>query len=143
MNAVALDPAPLAAESRMHGADRSAVECALQAWGNWIEQHADYEGYPGSDAVASWLNGRGGGKGGHRVLCLDMPERIARTHCRVVLLPEHEQAAVWAYYVPTMKEDGTAWSAEEKAAKLGITWGAFRTRLTRARFRYLGLTPPL
>jgi hypothetical protein len=131
------------AERRMHGVDRSALEYALQAWGQWIETHADYEGYPRSDAVAAWLSGAGGGERGHRVLCLDMPVRIYATHGRVVLLPEHEREVVWAHYVPTMRDDGQAWTPRQKAERLGIEWEAYRKRLSRARFRILGLPVPL
>lgn len=124
---------------RIDGREKSWLECALQAWGNWIEMHSDFEGYPNSDAVAAWLDGRGGGTPGYRVLCLDMPEHIAKTHLRVVSLQEELQAVVWAHYVPVMKESGRVWTDEEKAARLEISWGAYRTRLWRARLRILGI----
>jgi len=143
MNAVADDPIdrlPRKLERLVHGADRSELEDSLQAWGKWIEEHADYEGYPQADAINSWVEGFGGGKKGHRILCLVMPIRVQATHLRVVTtLNESEREAIWIQYVTVTKEDGTIWTMEERLAKAGILRNAFDQRLYKARRRLLGL----
>lgn len=126
---------------RVHGVERSWLEYSLNDWGNWIEQHSDFEGYPRADAIASWLNGGGGGSKGHRILCLDMPHRIYSMHARVLLLPEEERVVVWVEYVPRMKDNGARWTSEEKGEKLGIDATTYRKRLQRARLRILGIPP--
>jgi hypothetical protein len=127
---------------KIHGCERSWLESSLQNWGNWIEQHSDFEGYPRADAIASWLEGGGGGTRGHRILCLDMPSRVYAMHARVLLLGEDERAAIWAEYVPTVKEDGTPWTRPEKWAKLKLSERGYQDRLQRARLAILGIATP-
>lgn len=98
VNAVATDAAPT---REVHGLDRSAMEHKLNDWGNWIEEHSDFQGYARSDAIAAWLDGAGGGSSGHRILCDVMPARLWSIHQRILRLPEHERDAVWVWYVPT------------------------------------------
>lgn len=131
------------AERRFDGRERSALEFSLQAWGEWHERNSDFEGFPRADAIASFIDGAGGSSNGHRILCLEMPKTVRDMNWRVQRLPEHEQIAVWAHYVPCVKENGQVWTPEEKAERLQIRWGTYRTRLTRARFRIMGLVPPV
>jgi len=148
MNAILSEPidAEAAEEARIdelsrkiHGVERSWLDSALNDWGNWIEQNSDYEGYPRADAIASWLEGGGGSRRGHRVLCLDMPHRIYSMHARWLLLPEHEQIVVWTEYVPRLKETNEVWTSVEKASRIGVGPNVYRKRLQRARLRILGL----
>lgn len=139
MNAVAED-APQVAR-RIHGLDKAALEHKLNDWGNWYEQHSDYEGYPRTDAVAAALEGAGGGQGGHRILCPDPPHRLWSIHQRILRLPEHERIAIDVWYIPRTKEDGSQWSTAEKCERLECSEAALYTRLHRARMRLLGVLP--
>lgn len=127
-------------ERRLDGREKSALECELQNWGEWHERHGDYQGYPRADGISAWLDGAGGNSKCHRVLCLEMPNKIYWTQQAVLRLPDPMQLVVWAHYVPCVKPStGQAWSAEEKARLLGLSWVNYRVRLCRARLRILGL----
>lgn len=114
------------------------IDRELNAWGRWIEQRIDYEGFPSFSAgmqLVSW----GGGVYGDRILCLDMPTAIYAAHSRVLRLPEHEQEAVWIWYVIRVKPDGTLWPIAHKCKSAGITEAALRQRVSRARRKIAGL----
>lgn len=121
--------------------ERHCLNGELNRWGGWIERHSDYEGYPGVNILVAFLQGRGGGGGGHRVLCLDMPWDIYATHARVLICTEAEQEALWIKYVIRMKDDGTFWTIEERLLRMGLSDDTFRRRLSRARQRILGVNP--
>jgi hypothetical protein len=89
------------------------------------------------------FEGSGGVHPGHRVLMLDMPSGVWATHHRVLMLSETLQDAVQAFYVTTVKEDGTLWNFEEKSAILKLTVPTFRRRLNRARHLIAGITLPI
>jgi hypothetical protein len=125
-------------ERRTDGRDRSWLEYRLQLWGDWHEKNADFEGFPRASSIAMFLDGFGGGRFGSRCLLQERSEDVRWVDIRVPRLPTHEQLAVWAHYVPWVKENGQVWTAESKARLLGISWEAYRKRLTRARFRILG-----
>jgi hypothetical protein len=130
-------------ERRMDGRERSWLECRLQIWGDWHEQNDDYQGFPRASSISMFLDGFGGGSFGSRCLLVPRPEDVRWVDIRVLRLPDHEQLAVWAHYVPWVQEDGRIWSPESKARLLGISWAAYRQRLTRARFRILELNVTL
>lgn len=121
--------------------ERRVLNAELNRWGHWIEMHSDYEGYPGVNILAAYIGGSGGGSGGHRILCRDMPSAIYATHARVLTLSEPEQEAVWIWYVTRVKPDGTLWSVAERCGRLGITEEVLRKRLSRARQRIMGVIP--
>jgi hypothetical protein len=129
-------------ERRLHGAERSYADARLAAWGKWIEDHSDFQGYAPSTAIVACLEGRGGGVAGHRILCQDPPGWWWRTNQRVLLMPEHEREAVCAHYIVQLKEGGGFWTGQEKAEKLGVSYATFRKRISRGRMRYLGIVPP-
>lgn len=138
MSAVLADTRPM-----MTGLDRSYVNAKLNAWGHWIERHSEVNGYPRIENVTAYLEGAGGGAKGHRVLCVDMPEWIGKTHVRVLYaLTEPEQHAVYLWYVVRIKDDGTEWSMDERCERAGISYDTLRRDLNRARYRFLGLEPP-
>lgn len=110
----------------------------LYAWGHWIEQRIDYEGFPTFSVGISLINW-GSSQYGDRILCLDMPTAIYATHARVLRLPEHEQEAVWIWYVIRVKPDGTIWPIEHKCRTVGISEDALRQRVSRARRRIAGI----
>jgi len=126
-------------DKRYEKLERRALEGELNRWGKWIEKHSDYEGYPGVNILQAFLEGRGGGTPGHRILCLDMPTDVYSVHNRILMLSEEQREAVWVYYVTRLKADGTLWSLEERCKRLGVTEVAFRMRVSRARRRLLGL----
>jgi hypothetical protein len=110
----------------------------LNLWGKWIEDHIDYEGFPSVSAGMQLINW-GSGIYGDRILCLDMPTHVYAVHGRVLRLPEHEQEAVWIWYVIRVKPDGTVWPIDHKCRAVGITGSALRQRVSRARRRIAGL----
>lgn len=126
-------------DRRYERLERSALEGELNRWGKWIEDHSDYEGYPGANILIGFLQGRGGGTAGHRILCLDMPVDVYAVHARVIGLPEGWQEALWIYYVTRLKADGTLLTVEERCEKIGISDRTLRRRLTFARRRLMGL----
>lgn len=119
---------------------RRALEGELNRWGKWIENHCDYEGYPGVNVLVGFLLGRGGGTAGHRILCLDMPTDVYAVHGRVVRLPEEQQEALWLYYVTRLKPNGTLWTLPERCARAGVSEEDLKARLSSARERLLGIS---
>lgn len=119
--------------------EMQGIHRELEQWGRWIEMRIDYEGYPSFSAglqLISW----GSGTYSDRILCLDMPTHIYATHARVLRLPEHEQEAIWVWYVIRVKPDGTIWPIEHKCKTVGgITEQALRQRVCRARRKIAGL----
>jgi hypothetical protein len=120
--------------------ERQVLHGELNRWGGWIERHSDYEGYPGANILVAFLQGRGGGVGGHRVLCLDMPWDIWVTHSRIVTLHEDEQVVVWLLYAKRMKEDGTLWTLDEKLRIARISLADYRNRIASARRKIMGIS---
>ena len=121
---------------------RQAIDSELNAWGRWVERHADYTGHPSVNFLVAQFYGAGGGTPGHRVLCLDMPTNIYATHARILMLNELEREAVYLYFAVKLKEDGTVWTVAEKSRIYGIKEESLRRRLARARYKILGLPLP-
>lgn len=121
---------------------RHAIDGELNRWGRWIERNSDYTGHPSINAIVAQLHGAGGGTAGHRILCLDMPDHIYATHGRVLRLTESEQEAVYLYFAVKLKPDGTLWTVAERCRIAGIQEDSLRRRLSRARYKILGLPVP-
>lgn len=120
--------------------ERQELEGELNRWGKWIESHFDYEGYPGVNVIEAYLQGRGGGTGGHAILCLDWPTDVYVVHRRLILVvPDAERESIWLRYCVRLKPDGTLWREEEVAIRAGIELESFRKRIQRAKRRLLGL----
>jgi hypothetical protein len=117
------------------GRELSWINAMFREWGVWIWDHRHFEGFPTADSVASFIQGRGGTSPGHRVLCRDMKPWILFAHVIWIMLPDHEALCVWAEFVPSVEDDGSTWTQEQKAAKLSITHDAYRCRLNSARVR--------
>jgi hypothetical protein len=132
MNAVVAD---VENERRLPGRERSWIDAAFADWGVWLWEHRHFEGYPTADNVQAFMQGRGGGIAGHRVLCRDMPPWILFAHVIWWWLPDHEALVVWAEFVPSVEENGHTWTQLEKAEKLGISHDAYRCRLSSARMQ--------
>lgn len=140
MNAVAADLDESSLTRRVHGCERSYVEYRLNAWGKWIRENEDYEGYPRAEAMTAFAEGCGGGPKGSRPLGIPMPDEISRTHIRIChALSEAERAAIWLQYVPVERADGAVWSIEDRCRIAGVDVDAHRRRLSRAKLRYLGI----
>lgn len=114
------------------------IDRELNQWGRWIELRIDYEGFPSVSMGLSLINW-GSGVYGDRILCLDMPSHVYAVHGRVLRLREHEQEAVWIWYVIRVKPDGTLWLIEEKCRRLGVTESDLRRLVARARRKIAGL----
>lgn len=126
-------------DRRYANLDREALNAELNAWGRWMERHADFSGFPSMDNLQRAIYGAGGGQAGHRILCLEMPVGVYTTHQRVLKLDDEQQEAVTAWYVVRLKPDGTLWTLAEKCLRLQVTEQALRQRVSRARRRILGL----
>jgi hypothetical protein len=73
--------------------------------------------------------------GGHRILCLDMPERVRVTNLMVNRLSDEQYDAVLAMYALVLRPDGLRFTKEQKSVALDISVEAFDRRLRRARER--------
>lgn len=130
--------------------DWRVINCMLEQWGRWVEDHAAEAGYPSMAAIAGVIDWRGQFNwfrvkqltanghgdlifGGHRILCVDMPERVRQTNLMVNTLPSGQYDAVLAQYGLGVREDGLRFTSIEKARALGITVVALDERLRRAR----------
>ena len=111
----------------------SAIGAELRRWGAWIERNMDYEGYPEENFLLAFTHSRGGGIAGHRVLCLDMPSPIYRTHREWLRLPQELQEAAWIYYVPHFRADGTTWEVGAKCRLVDLSEGQLYRRVRRAK----------
>lgn len=137
MNALAVD-----VQHRLSDSDRFALrglEGELHRWGKAIYRHYESEGFPSANVLETFIGGSGGNIPGHRILCLNMPTDIYVVHMRVIRLPTDEQDAMLVWYGVPPKEDGSLWTATEKAFRLGIAERTFRLRRQRAKLRILGL----
>lgn len=140
MNAVAVDY------------DWRVIDSMLWQWGHWLELHADQSSYPSQAAIAgvvdvenqfNWFRvkqftAKGHSNlifGGHRILCLDMPERVRATNLMVNRLSDDQYDAVLANYGLGVRDDGLRFTKEDKARALDISVVAFDERLRRARTR--------
>lgn len=127
-------------QSTLTGRERRELNRLLNRWGNWMEQHGEFEGYPSVNILEAARGGRGGVPG-HRILCLEMPTDVWSTHQRILTLPRHEQQAIWLFYVPLMKEGGRIRSVRERCEIAGINLEALRKRVYRAKLRIAGISP--
>jgi hypothetical protein len=135
MNACIADFEPAKVAREIPGREVSWVNALLSQWGAWIWENRDFEGYPSSDPITSFINGAGGSRPGHRIICRDMPKAVTLTHVLWLMLPEHEGVAVYAEYVPGVSETGLMWTRAQKCQVLKLSEEAFRKRLQRARIR--------
>jgi hypothetical protein len=126
--------------SRLTLTEKRSLNAILNRWGNWMEKHSHFDGYPGVNILEAYI-GSDAGVPGHRILCLEMPIDVYTTHQRVIRLPEQEREAVWLWYVPRVKENGTLWSVGERCEIAGITEETLRKRVSRARMRIAGVDP--
>jgi hypothetical protein len=129
-----------ARQSRLTLTERRELNRLLNRWGNWVEKHWDFDGYPSTNILESYI-GSDLGAPGHRILCLEMPTDVYATHQRVIRLPEDERAAIWLWYVPVTKENGTIRSIAERCEIAGITEENLRKRVSRGRQRIAGISP--
>lgn len=132
----------MTATTAMDSYTRRAIDGELNRWGKWIEKHVDYTGHPSINAIVAQLYGAGGGTPGHRILCLEMPTGVYATHMRVLMLTENEREAVYLYFAVQVKDDGTLWTVNEKCRIYGIREESLRRRLSRARYKILGIPVP-
>ena len=126
--------------SHLTRAERKELNASLERWGDWMEKHGDFDGYPGINILESYI-GSDLGAPGHRILCLEMPVGVYCTHQRVLRLPEVEQQAVWLWYVPRMKPNGQTYSISEKCRIVEMNEWLLRKRVQNAKLRIMGIDP--
>lgn len=124
--------------SALTRAEKKELNRLLNRWGDWIEKHGDFEGYPGVNILESFI-GSDLGLPGHRILCLEMPPGVYATHQRVLRLPEDEKKAVWLWYVPVMQENGTTRSVRERCRIAGLLYDTTYRRVQRALMLIAGI----
>lgn len=127
-------------ESRLTLTERRELNRLLNRWGDWVEKHMDFDGYPRANILESYI-GSDLGAPGHRILCLEMPTDVYHTHQRIIRLPQAEREAVWIAYVPRMKANGTVWEVRDLLRLADIDTDAFHQRLSRAKRRLAGVLP--
>lgn len=127
--------------SRLTLTEKKQLNRLLNRWGDWIEKHLHFDGYPSVNVLEAYIGGGTAPSAGHRILCLEMPIDIYTTHQRVLRLLEDEREAIWIWYVPVMKADGTIWSVRERCEIAGVSEECLRKRVSRARMRIAGLNP--
>lgn len=120
--------------------ERNELNASLNRWGDWMEKHGDFDGYPSINILESYI-GSDLGAPGHRILCLDMPTGVYCTHQRVLRLPELEQQAIYLWYVPRMKPNGQTWTLDEKCHLTCINQWVLRKRVQSAKLRIMGIDP--
>lgn len=126
--------------TRLTLTEKKSLNRLLNRWGDWMEKHGHFNGYPAINILESYI-GSDAGAPGHRILCLEMPIEVYTTHARVLRLPEAEREAIWLWYVPCVKENGTIWTVRERCELTGISEESLRKRVSRARMRIAGLNP--
>jgi hypothetical protein len=134
--------------------DWRVIDSMLWQWGGWIELHAEQSSYPSQAAIAGVVDVQGQFNwfrvkqhtakghsnlifGGHRILCLDMPERVRVTNLMVNRLSDEQYDAVLAMYGLGVRDDGLRFTKDDKARALDISVTAFDERLRRARTRLI------
>lgn len=120
--------------------ERQELNASLNRWGDWMEKHGDFDGYPSINILESYI-GSDLGAPGHRILCLEMPIGVYCTHQRVLRLPELEQQSIYLWYVPRMKPNGQTWTLDEKCHLTGINQWVLRKRVQSAKLRIMGIDP--
>lgn len=119
-------------------AEKGELNRLLNRWGNWIEKHADFQGYSRLNILESYI-GSDPVAPGHKILCLEMPHDVYCTHQRIIKLPEVERSAIELFYIPRMKPDGTVWSLHEKCIAMNIDEKEIRIRLKKGRLKIVGI----
>jgi hypothetical protein len=115
----------------------SVVESELRRWGFWVGIQYAAEGYSPMSTLSQILSGRSD-RPGHRILCIDPPERVgfAALNNRVLMLRREFYEVLVARYALPCKADGQPYRSSEVAPMLGISGSLFADRLTRARTGY-------
>jgi len=131
------------APRRLDGRERSIIDSELELWGEWWEQNP-INGYPSASALVAFIEGAGGRRLGSRELHKGMPNAVYWIHQRWLQLESCFQVVIWLHFVPRVdQETGRCRSDEENAQLLDISVDAYRMRLTRARYAYIGVPCPL
>lgn len=111
-------------------AEYDYLDSLLRDWGAWQERHCEDVVLPKQAAFLMIVSDQ---PARSRVLCADMSKSVQFIHCCQLTLPRRYRAALFAWYAIQMKESGGYWTADEKAAILGLSVNALRMRVTRAR----------
>ena len=114
----------------------SAVVSDLKYWGYHKGKQYAADGYSPENTLAQILSGRSD-FGGHKILCLDMPQRAWEINYRVMELPtDYIMVLVARYCLPVKSQSGQLYEAPELAELLGVSVSTYKFRLTQAKKYY-------
>jgi hypothetical protein len=118
----------------------SVVESDLRRWGFWVGLQYAAEGYSPTSTLSQIFSGRSDNPG-HRVLCIDPPERSRfwEINRSVLMLRREFYEVLVAKYALPPKVTGHYHYISELARFLHIEPETFIDRLSRARRGYRGL----
>lgn len=111
------------------------VHGLLQDWGSWLQKHAEHSGYPPETWLyrALTVGANVPMRPAHKVLCLDPPRRVAKTHRAVMGLRRAHRMALGAKYAWVVKSDGSTWTNVERAHGFGVSRQVFRDLVRQAK----------
>lgn len=113
----------------------SVVESDLKRWGFWLGIQYAADGYPPSSTIEHIFSGRGDNPG-HRVLCIDPPERFWDINRRVLFLRREFYEALVARYALPCKPTGIPYYPSELAGLLRVKPHTYVDRLASGRRGY-------
>lgn len=123
----------------------SVVRGELIRWGYWLGVQHAAEGYSPTNTLARLMSGRSA-VGGHKILCVDPPERSRfwEINRNVLQLERELYEVLLSRYALPYKDELTRerYRMTELAVFLGITPERYLTLLARAHARYRGLIFP-
>jgi len=121
----------------------SVVNSELSRWGFWCGLQYAAEGYSPTNTLSQIFCGRSG-RPGHKILCIDPPERTKfwQINARILMLRRELYEALVARYCLPMKATGHPYYPSELAEFLGIDPHVYAHRLALARRAYKGILFP-
>lgn len=126
-------------EEREYLAERlllAELRSTLARWGDWIERHRDDTGLP---TQAAFTNIPSGEEPGHRILCAEMPKKVAAVHRAIYRLQEHDRFMLMIWYGFQRDKDDHWLDGAQKADLLGISYITFRVEVHHARKALMAL----
>ncbi len=113
----------------------SVVEWDLRRWGFWAGVQYAAEGYPPQNTLAQIFSGRTDNPG-HRIVCVDPPERFWEINRNVLLLRRELYEVLVARYALPMKSTGHPYYVSELSEYMRIKPETFLDRLAKAKRGY-------
>ena len=121
---------------RRYRFEDSVVVSDLKYWGYRKGKQRAADGSAATNTIDQIMSGRGG-KVGHKVLCLDMPQRAWEINRRVFELPtDYISVLIARYCLPVKLHNGQPYESWELAELLDVELRTYQYRLTQARKCY-------